>query len=93
MSVVLAKSEHFQCRQNQRGIRDEVVALAIQFGRCFREGDRKVFFLGRKQIPGQVRSQLRDKVNGTVVVMSNTGVLVSTYKNPDYIKALKKHMR
>jgi hypothetical protein len=81
---------HFTMRQAQRGISDEMVALALQFGKPFYEGEDRVYFLGRRQMPKGIDSRLAERANGMVVVVGPDHTLVTTYRNPDFRKTLKR---
>ena len=85
------KTTHFACRRVQRGIRDEVVVLALRFGRKFYDkGGEQVFFLGRKQLPLNLTPKIAERANGTAVVVGADGALITTFRNPDYSKVLKR---
>jgi len=84
------KTVHFERRQVQRGIRDQVVVLALKFGRRFYEkGGDRVFFLGRRQLPQGIAPQLADRAQGTAVVVSADGSLITTFRNPEFSKTLR----
>ena len=84
------KSAHFAVRQVQRGVSDEMVALALRYGRRFYEGEDRVYFLGRRQMPGEIDPRVADRANGTVVVVAPGEHLVTTYRNPRYVRTLKR---
>ena len=88
-----AMSRHFLIRQGQRGIGKEMVALALRYGRRFYEGNEQVYFLGRKQMPHFLDPRLMDRANGTVVVVGSDNTLVTAYRNPLYVRALKRRTR
>lgn len=91
------KTAHFAERQNQRGVRDEAAKLAIARGRCFFERGDRVFFLGRDAIrkefrdaPPRVTEEWVRRADGLVVVVGNDGRLITTYRNPRFLKTLKR---
>jgi len=91
------KSAHFVERQGRRGVRDEAAKLAIAYGRCFYERGERVYFLGRdtirkrlKDAPAPVVEDWVRRANGLVVVVGTDGALVTTYRNPNYLKTLKR---
>lgn len=91
------KTGHFLERQRQRHIHDTQVALAIQYGQPFYQGQEKVYFLGRKQLQRAARvlgarlscKDVKD-ADGTVVVVADDHSLVTTYRNPNYIRHLRR---
>ena len=85
------KTTHFVERQNQRVISDGEVLLALRFGLRFHErGGDVVHFLGRRCLPKTLNDKAAKRANGIVVVVSPDQKLVTTYRNPHFIKALKK---
>lgn len=91
------KTAHFTERQGRRGVGDAVARLAIACGRCFYEGEDRVFFLGRDAIrkrfqnePPSVIAEWLERGDGVVVVVAPGDCLVTTYKNPDFIRTLKR---
>lgn len=84
------KTEHFIQRQQQRRISDEQVELTLQLGCRFYEGEELVYFVGRKHLPCELDPKLADRTNGTVVVVGAEGNLLTTYRNPRFIKELKR---
>lgn len=91
------KTPHFTERQRQRRISDERIWLALNWGQTYYQGDQKVYFLGRKQL-GRAQRVLgkmfsedeMQKADGTVVVVANDNALVTTYRNPNYIRHLRR---
>lgn len=97
MSNTYRKTDHFIERQRQRHIPDTYVGLALQWGQPFYHGTDKVYFLGRKQLQRAGRSLGKElsadavrKADGTVVVVSEDNALVTTYRNPQYIRHLRR---
>ncbi|MBC8141045.1 MAG: hypothetical protein H7Y38_06345 [Armatimonadetes bacterium] len=93
------KTTHFVERQGRRSVRDEAAKLAIAYGRCFYERDSRVYFLGRdairkrlKDAPAPVIDDWVRRADGLVVVVSANGALVTTYRNPNYLKTLKRRV-
>ena len=85
------KTTHFACRQVQRGVRDEIVLLALRFGRKFYDkGGEQVYFLGRKQLPRDLAPKIAERANGTTVVVGANGALITTFRNPEFSKVLKR---
>ncbi len=84
------KTKHFELRQAQRKIPDAQVILALQYGRRFYEGEDRVYFLGRKHLPNGLDSNMVHRANGTVVVVGVRGELLTTYRNPRFIRELRR---
>lgn len=91
------KTNHFVQRQGRRGVRDAAAKLAIACGRCFYERDDRVYFLGRdairkklKSAPAPVIEDWVRRADGLVVVVGADGSLITTYRNPQYLKTLKR---
>ena len=91
------KSAHFAERQGQRGVRDAAAKLAVARGRCFYEHGERVYFLGRdairkqfKNAPGRVAEEWIRRADGLVVVVGSDGRLITTYRNPRFLRTLKK---
>lgn len=84
---------HIDARMNQRGIRKELVSLALDLGRI--EGDRYV--LDTKTIRAEM-SELRRKLKflddadrkGGVVVVAAGDSLVTTYRAESFCRAMTK---
>src|SRR4051812_25308155 len=96
-SAAVFKSSHFAARQRQRQIADTWVWAALRFGQPFYQGGDRVFFLGRKQLDrarratgGVFGSEEAKKADGTVVVVGPDNTLVTTYRNPHYIRHLRR---
>ena len=86
----LQRSTHFSMRQAQRGVSDQAVALALRYGKRFHEGEDCVYFLGRRQIPQNTPVKLAEKANGTVIVVGANETLITTYRNPGFVRTLKR---
>ena len=87
--AVVTKTDHFAVRQVQRGVSNEMVRLALRHGLRFYEGANQVYFLGRRQVPTRVDHRVAERANGTVVVACGDR-LVTTYRNPLYVRKLKR---
>lgn len=82
---------HFSVRQAQRARTDLTVALVLRYGRRFFEGDDRVYFLARRDIPPTVAHELAERAHGTVVVCRGDA-LVTTFRNPRYLHRLKRRV-
>ncbi len=85
------KTAHFVERQNQRNVSDLEVGLALRFGVRFHEGGGDVVhFLGRRRLPKNLDEKTARRADGVVVVVAQNQTLVTTYRNPQFIRELKK---
>lgn len=96
-ATALVKTAHFVERQRSRGIQDDWIRWTIAYGERFYQGTMQVFFLGRKGLKKAQkveRCRLSDResqmADGTVVVVGDGNALVTTYRNPNYIRHLKR---
>lgn len=79
----MSKTRHLQTRMSQRGIKKELIDLALSFGEL--DGDR--FVLGKRSLK-QLLEELRDLERqtkqaldkGGVVVVEAGGKLITTYR-------------
>jgi len=83
-------TRHATERQLKRGIPDEQLHLAIDFGRRVHGSGVEVYFLGRKDIPPWIDHRMAWKIEGTVVVMSPEDDVITTYRNPRCIAKLRR---
>jgi hypothetical protein len=91
------KTDHFAERQGRRGVRDAAARLAVAYGRCFFERGDRVYFLGRDAIrkrfqnaPAVVADEWVRRADGLVVVVGADGKLITTYRNPRFLRTLKR---
>lgn len=92
----LEKTAHFIERQHQRSITDPLVIMAIACGERFYQGSERVYFLGRKHLARAQRKlgaalseREARRAEGTVVVVGVDNHLITTYRNPSYIRHLR----
>lgn len=79
----LATTAHAAIRQRQRRIDSSDVALAVAFGDKFHCRNAVIHVLSRRRlsalgIPDATR------LNGLHVVLSHTGQVITTYRNPNF---------
>jgi hypothetical protein len=89
-------SRHFWSRAQQRKISDSQIKVTLQFGtRVWNRGEGcYAKILLRKDIPDSISHDTARRIEGTVVIVSETGTLVTTYRNPEIrIVDLKKRPR
>lgn len=84
------KTPHFREQQARRHISDQQVALALRFGLRRYDRGSLVYFLGRRHMPGGLDQASARKAEGTVVVVSHEDALITTYRNPKYLRKLRK---
>lgn len=85
------KTAHFVERQSQRNVSDREIGLALRFGVRFHEGGGDiVYFLGRRRLPKNLDEKTARRADGVVVVVAQNQTLVTTYRNPQFIRELKK---
>ena len=71
-------SPHATSRAIQRGISDALIQAALDFGLRIKQGRRRAYFLGHKQLQmAQKYLQLRGHAEGTVVVQAKGGIIVT----------------
>jgi hypothetical protein len=91
------KTAHFIERQRKRGITDVLIALTIAWGEKFYQGSECVYFLGHRHLQYALQKrkmQLSDqeiqRAEGTVVVVGIDNCLITAYRNPRYIRHLRR---
>ena len=83
-------TKHATERRLKRGIQDLQVSIAIDFGQRVHGTGVEICFLGRKDIPDWVNPKYAERMEGTVVVLSSEGAVITTYRNPEYMSTLRK---
>lgn len=91
------KSLHFLERQRQRSLPDELIRITIAYGQKFYQGSEVVYFLSRKRIRRVERifgtrldAEVVRSADGIVVVSGQNQTLVTAYRNPKYIRHLRR---
>ena len=82
-------TKHAAQRQAQRCISDLQLSLTLDYGQRVHMSCAEICFLGRKDIPDWIDPRYADKMDGTVVVLSPDGAVITTYRNPDYLHRLR----
>lgn len=79
-------TRHAQLRMQQRGIRDRDVELVIRFGRRIYAKGLTYYVVGRKEMqhPSLARKDASRLAGLQVLVQSEEGVVVTTYRNADF---------
>jgi len=92
-NLSFARTDHFCERQGQRQVRDHEIALALRYGvRVHDQGDR-VYFLGRRHLPAVLPPDIARRAEGTVVIVTPDNALKTTFRNPRYLRRLKRRQR
>jgi aspartyl aminopeptidase len=86
-------TKHARERQLKRGIHDLQVSLAMDFGQRVHGTGVEYCFLGRSDIPDWVHPRYAERMDGTVVILSTEGTVITTYRNPEYMPRLRKRAR
>jgi hypothetical protein len=87
---IIQKTKHAAERQSKRGILDQQMGLAMDFGQRFHGTGVEYCFLGRKDIPEWIDPWYAERMDGTVVILSRDGVVITTYRNRKYLPRLRK---
>jgi hypothetical protein len=90
VDVAFVKSAHFRTRQTQRSVSDYAIGLTLKYGDVFFQGTDRVYFLGRKRIPASIPPAQAELLDGTTVVLGMDNVLVTTYRNRDAHRSLRR---
>ena len=86
----LAISVHAMKRMNQRGISDELLHQALAYGRTYYGTGARFVYLAARDVPTHLR-RIGERLEGlTLVFDSDTGVLLTVYKNKSGLPAIKR---
>lgn len=89
--LTLAMSHHASERAAQRNIEASDIAFVMTYGQRFFTGEAVQYFLGRRNIPDELRSDDRVmKLEGTTLIMSHDGTVITMYKNKRGCKSLRQ---
>lgn len=79
-------TRHAQLRMQQRGIRDRDVEMVISFGRRIHAKGLSYYVVGRKEMqhPSLAGQDVSRLAGLQVLVQSEDGVVVTTYRNADF---------
>ena len=89
----LAATSHANERQRKRGITDDQLDLTLRYGTRLHVTGAVLYYLRRRDIPLWMDAEYASRVHGTVAVVSQAGLLVTTYRNPKILHRLKKRPR
>lgn len=84
-------SRHAIKRLSQRNIHMVDVSFVLQFGIQVHNGGALFVFLGSKNIPTEFQADDRiAKLEGTTLVMSRDGCLITAYRNKNALREIRK---
>lgn len=92
----LFHSEHSKVRSNQRGISNEHIAIALEYGTIFYKQGLTFYVIGKKDIPHQCIKQASKFEDTVVVISSRSKEIITCYKATNsisYIKHKSKKLR
>ncbi len=90
----LTLTEHSKTRASQRGINEEVIQLALCYGKeIFKQG--LVFIaVQTKALPETLSAKLRKKLNNLVLVLAgDSDSIITCYKNDHAIKYINRKIK
>jgi hypothetical protein len=86
-------TRHAQKRMQQRAIRPQDVEHAARFGQVLYAAGAQFIFVGQRDIPRPLRREL-DYLEGlTLVVAPETGRLLTSYRNRDGLRDIKRKLK
>jgi len=91
VSYSITLTEHSKTRASQRGINEEVIQLALCYGKeIFKQG--LVFIaVQSKTLPETISGKLRKKLNNLVLVLAgDSDSIITCYKNNHSIKYINR---
>jgi len=76
-----AITHHADARMQQRGISEEMIDWAIQIGTVFQKQGMDMVVVRKKDIPEGMNHQLAGRLNGLVVLIRESNIILTAYKN------------
>jgi hypothetical protein len=89
MNELITFSYHSIQRMRQRGLTQEMVLLAIQYGRVYHRQGFVFSCVAKKDIEGKMLPALVDRIKNVVVVLKDSEV-VTTYRTCDSFSKVRK---
>ena len=87
-------TEHARVRCAQWQIAPEALVFVRKHGRKIRRTGVMFYFLGRRDIPDTLRRDDRyAKLEGVTLLEGLDGTLITAYRNPDGLKAIRKKVK
>jgi hypothetical protein len=82
-------SVHAMKRMRQRGLTPDMVTHAMAYGRLFHRQGFEFYCVASKDLPDRMGPTLSDRLRNLVVVCCD-GVVVTTYRNGDCFRNVRK---
>jgi len=95
MEYQLMHSSHSKVRSKQRGITNEAIAIATEFGTCYYGQGLNFYVLGKKEVPNHLKKYSSKFENTIIVVASDTNKVITCYRNSNphnWIKHKRKDL-
>ncbi len=90
----LRSTRHMQKRSQQRGIGEEYICLAMDYGEAFFKQGLIFYVVGEKNLPLSLDHRLREKIRNLVVVVSmETSEVLTCYRNPRGMRHVRKKQK
>jgi len=89
MDDAISFTSHALQRMNQRGLTPELIIGAMTYGRTFHRQGYEFYCVSAKDLRGGMRPAQSDRLKNLVVVCRE-GVVVTTYRNGDCFKNVRK---
>lgn len=85
------KTSHAAKRCAQRQLGDHAMEVARQYGQAFHRTGVTFYFLGRRDLPEELRRQDDyAKLEGTTLLVGADGVVITAYRNRAACRVIKK---
>ena len=87
-------TEHARQRMAQRNLKEEHIDFVLKYGKVIHNSGAVFVFLGHRNIPAKYKGDDSvAKLEGTTLLMSNSGILITPYKNRNALKVIKKKLK
>lgn len=89
-NYTIEHSRHSRLRSQQRGIENDAICIALEYGKVFLKQGLQFYVLGKKYLPPNLPPGLSEKFQNTVVVLSQQGTIITCYKNCNAMRNIHK---
>ena len=86
----VSHTKHSRKRTSQRGISRQMIQDTLDFGTCTWKQGLEFYTMLRKDLKDRFKPGYAEKVEGVVVIMSEDGYILTTYKNRSGHKRISK---
>lgn len=87
-------TKHARQRMAQRHLTEEHLEFVLKYGQVIHNGGAVFVFLGHRNIPDKYQADDKvAKLEGTTLVISHDGALITPYKNRDALKTIKRKLK